>query len=262
MERSRFWGAGTGFTQRIGMTFEPTPWFEGSFRYIGTKGLLGAQEFQGDTYYDRSFGIRIRLQQETDGWPDITLGINDVVGTSIEAGEYIAASKHLGSFDVTAGLGWGRLAGTEMFTNPLTYLSQSFATRSVATSAGQVHFGEFFHGPDMSLFGGVSWATPLEGLSLQAEYSSDTYSLETTDRVFKPSTQFNFGASYNIFENTQIGVAWFYGNTIMGRLSFMLDPGHEQTTRIGSAVLPPNIRTDAEHVAALRQRRWSPTHPF
>ncbi len=33
------WAAGTDFTQRYGFTFQATPWFEGSFRYIANHGV-------------------------------------------------------------------------------------------------------------------------------------------------------------------------------------------------------------------------------
>ena len=124
------WVAATGFTQRYGFSFQALPWLEGSFRYIGTKGLFGAGE-PGNfgEYYDRSFGLRIRLQNETDGWPDITVGANDTVGTGLEGAEYFVASKHLGDFDATLGIGWGRLAGTAMFENPFALLAPSFGVR-------------------------------------------------------------------------------------------------------------------------------------
>ena len=128
------WAAGTGFTQRYGFSFQAMPWFEGSFRDIGTKNLFNAgQVFSGGTYYDRSFGVRIRLQNETDGWPDITVGVNDVIGTGLEGAEYLVASKRLGYLDVSLGMGWGRLASTAMFENPFALILPSFAFRSSPT---------------------------------------------------------------------------------------------------------------------------------
>jgi hypothetical protein len=247
------WAAGTGFTQRYGFSFQALPWLEGNFRYIGTKNLFNAsQDFSGGTYYDRSFGLRIRLQNETDGWPDITMGFDDTVGTGLEAGEYFAASKHLGPFDVTMGLGWGRLAGTAMFENPFALLFHSFSVRQPPTdqtssSGSFLPLGQFFHGPNASLFGGFSWQTPVDGLSFLAEYSSDDYRIEAQQHVFKPAIQVNVGAAYQATQSLQLGAAYMYGKTPMLRASFSIDPKTEPfKRRIGADPLSPHIRSDTE----------------
>jgi hypothetical protein len=246
------WAAGTGFTQRYGFSFQALPWLEGTFRYIGTKDLFGAEVFSGSTYYDRSFGVRIRLQDETGGWPDVTLGLDDTIGTGLESGEYLAASKHLGPVDVTLGLGWGRLAGTGMFENPFALVFHSFFYRQasmglVNTSGSLLPFRQFFHGPDAALFGGLSWQTPVNGLSLLAEYSSDNYRTEAQQHVFKPATQVNVGAAYQVTPAVQLGAAFMYGKTPMLHASFSLDPRTNPfPQRFGAAPVAPHIRTDEE----------------
>jgi hypothetical protein len=247
------WVAATGFTQRYGFSFQALPWLEGSFRYIGTKGLFGAGE-PGNfgEYYDRSFGLRIRLQNETDGWPDITVGANDTVGTGLEGAEYFVASKHLGDFDATLGIGWGRLAGTAMFENPFALLAPSFGVRpppsgNVSTSGSLLPIDQLFHGPNASLFGGFSWKTPIENLSLIAEYSSDSYRLETAQHVFKPATQVNIGASYQATHALQLGTALMYGKALMLRAALTIDPKTDPfDQRFGTAPLPAHIRSDDE----------------
>ncbi|HEY5048985.1 MAG TPA: YjbH domain-containing protein [Rhizomicrobium sp.] len=247
------WTADTGFTQRYGFSFQAFPWLEGTFRYIGTKNLFGAGAyFTGGTYYDRSFGLRIRLQNETGGWPDITMGLDDTIGTGLESGEYFAASKHLGAFDVTVGLGWGRLAGTAMFENPFALVLHSFALRpestgEVSTSGSILPLKQFFHGPNASLFGGFSWQTPIDGLSLLAEYSSDDYRIEAEQHVFKPAIQVNVGASYQATKSLQLGAAFMYGKTPMVRASYSIDPTTEPfAQRFGAAPLAPHLRSDEE----------------
>lgn len=256
------WTADTGFTQRYGFAFQALPWLEGSFRYIGTNNLFNAgRTFSSGTYYDRSFGLRIRLQEETDGWPDITIGFNDTVGTGIEGAEYFAASKHLGAFDVTLGMGWGRLASTAMFENPFALVLSSFAVRPeatglVSTSGSLFPFKSFFHGPNASLFGGFSWQTPIEGLSLLAEYSSDSYRIEAQQHVFKPAIQVNVGASYQATQSLQVGAAFMYGKTPMLRASYTLNPNSDPfPRRFGAAPLAPKIRSDAELARLARSNR-------
>ncbi len=246
------WAAGTGFTQRYGFSFQALPWFEGAFRYIGIVNLFNAgQTFSGGTYYDRQFAARIRLQRETDGWPDITMGFDDTFGTGLEAAEYIVASKHAGALDFTLGIGWGRLAETAMFENPLALLIPSFANRPPPTgnvsTSGKPDFGQYFHGPNASLFGGVAWQTPIDGLALLLEYSSDNYRVEAEQHIFRPATQFNVGASYQVTPSLQIGAAYMYGRTPMLRASLSINPKADPyPQRFGAPPLTPHIRSDDE----------------
>ena len=42
--------------------------------------------------------------------PGVAVGVRDVLGTGVWEGEYVVASKELGRFDLSVGMGWGRLA--------------------------------------------------------------------------------------------------------------------------------------------------------
>ena len=106
-----------GGQSRLTATFQAMPWLSGSFRYNGIQNWnLGGFA----TYYDRGFDVRFRLMEETRRWPQITLGLQDFVGTGIYAAEYIVATKTFsvpsfspanlpGRLKLTAGAGWGRL---------------------------------------------------------------------------------------------------------------------------------------------------------
>jgi hypothetical protein len=260
------WAAGTGFTQRYGFGFQITPWLEGSFHDIGTKDLYNAQNvFEGGTYYDRSFGVRIRLQNETGGLPDISVGANDLIGTGLEAGEYFVATKRIGGFDATLGMGWGRLAGTAMFENPFALVFSSFATRASPTglvsTSGLPDLKQLFHGPNASLFGGMSWQTPIDGLTLLAEYSSDTYTIETQQHVFKPATQVNVGVSYQVTQSIQAGAAFMYGRTPMLRLSATIDPVHEPYERRVGAIPPPAAIRSEDELARIARENLAASEP-
>ncbi|MGH6875904.1 MAG: YjbH domain-containing protein [Rhizomicrobium sp.] len=253
------WAARTRFTQRYGFGFQLTPWLESSFRDIGTINLFDAGHvFEGRTYYDRSFGLRIRLQNETNGWPAITVGADDLIGTGLEDGEYLVASKRLGDLDATLGMGWGRLAGTAMFENPFALVFSGFASRptptGVVSKSGLPDLSELVHGPNASLFGGVAWQTPVPGLTLLAEYSSDTYRIESQQHVFRPATQVNVGVSYQVTPSMQVGAAFMYGRTPMVRLAATLDPIHEPfDRRTGINPVAPVIRSDDQMLRIARK---------
>jgi hypothetical protein len=238
--------------QHYNFSFQALPWLEADFRYSGLSHF--ASDFP--VYYDRSLAIKARLWDETDVFPAVALGINDLVGTGIYSGEYLVASKSLGDFDASLGLGWGRLSSTALFRNPIATLVKSFgAARPIVSTAGGTNFNVFFHGPNASLFGGVIWHTPLDGLSVLAEYSSDAYTLEHTigAHAFTPKNQVNIGASYQVTPNVSLGLDWLYGTSFGANIAFQLDPTTDAyPQRIGDAPLPPlHVRTHDEQQQAL-----------
>ena len=88
----------------------------------------------------------------------MAIGIRDLVGTGLWGAEYIVASKEVGGFDVTLGMGWGRLAGKGDFENPMTWLSNTFSVRDSDTGlGGELSTGDFFSGKEVGLFGGISY---------------------------------------------------------------------------------------------------------
>lgn len=249
-------------TQHYNLGFQALPWLETSFRYSGLQHFDPAYP----VYYDRSFAVKLRLFNEGDYMPAIAVGINDLVGTGVYGGEYLVASKAVGDIDVTLGMGWGRQGSTALFRNPLTYISKSFETRpGFPSAAGSFGTSTFFHGPSVGLFGGVTWKTPLDGLSVSAEYSSDRYTLETSRGNFRPRSQMNFGAAYQLNENASLGLNWLYGDSIGGRFTVTMDPFNDAgSQRLGPPPVQPIIRSDEEQrsgLEALRSGRSSPVRP-
>ena len=249
--------------QHYNVTFQALPWLEAAFRYSALEHF----NIEYPVYYDRSFAVKVRLWDETDIFPSVAIGINDIIGTGVYSGEYIVASKSLGPFDATLGIGWNRLGTTNLFKNPLIHISSSFGEReSLALAApGSANGGSFFHGLYTSLFGGVVWHTPLDRLSLAVEYSSDTYVPERTVGGFTPRGQVNVGASYRALDNITLGLAWLYGTTVNGNIAIALDPGiNPYPQHINDPPLPPaHIRTPAEQrqsLDALLQQRQRPAN--
>ncbi len=114
-------------TKSYSITYQATPWLEGTFRYTGFNRKISS--------YDRNYELKARLLNETTYVPQVAVGIRDLVGTGLWGSEYLVASKKIGNFDVTAGMGWGRLAGNGDFNNPMIHLSDSFS-RSEMVSRG------------------------------------------------------------------------------------------------------------------------------
>ncbi|HEY5346826.1 MAG TPA: YjbH domain-containing protein, partial [Rhizomicrobium sp.] len=242
-------------TQRYNLGFQMLPWLEASFRYSYISHIEGLP-----FVYDRSFGLKVRFWQEGDYIPEVSLGIRDILGTGVYGSEYLVASKSLGDFDVSTGLGWGRLASDDALPNPFGAIIPSFKVRkSAVTGVGGVpDFGQFFHGPNMGVFGGIDWRSPVDGLDFLAEYSSDRYVLETLGGKFHERAPVNVGARYRVSENFSLSAGWFYATSWGLTASFNMDPLHSTgLTRIGPEIPQPAIRTGQQQrhsLAALQAR--------
>ncbi len=158
-------------TNSYAITYQATPWLEGTFRYTG---------FTDTSYtYDRNYEAKLRLWEEDDYLPQVAVGIRDLVGTGLWGSEYVVASKKIDNFDITLGVGWGRLAGDGDFRNPLTFVSDSFEERVKDVGlGGELSSGTFFSGKEAGVFGGISYQVESLPVSLLLEYNPDEYDFE------------------------------------------------------------------------------------
>ena len=91
-----------GRHRQFAITYQATPWLEGTFRYTG---------FDNFFHWDRNYEFKARLWDEDYYLPAVAIGIRDLVGTGVFGSEYVVASRRFGRTDVSLGIGWGRLAG-------------------------------------------------------------------------------------------------------------------------------------------------------
>ncbi|MQQ09554.1 YjbH domain-containing protein [Epibacterium sp. SM1979] len=240
-----------GGTSRYNLTFQALPWLSTSFRYNGIQNL---NLFGFDTYYDRGFDVRVRLWQEGQYRPAVTVGLQDFAGTGIYAGEYIAATKNFdvpglggstGNLKVTAGLGWGRLGSNGAI--------GSIGTRGSfdgGDTGGELSVDQWFRG-DFAPFAGLEWELD-DRWGVKAEYSTDAYELETQQSdVFERKSSLNFGVEYQKSPQLRLGAYYLYGSEIGVNAQIQLNPRHPpQQLRI-PAPLPVVPRsqwaTEPEH---------------
>jgi hypothetical protein len=237
----------TGFGPflRTTLTYQILPWMQGSFRYTGTRGLTIGRFGPADTYYDRSFDLRVRLMREGRWQPSVVVGLQDFIGTGTFAAEYLVATKHLTPrIKVTGGVGWGRLGTVD----PIF----SFGTRPAPATptGGTVNFN-WFRGP-AALFGGIEWQ-PTDRLGLKVEYSSDDYSFEETNGApFGRRSQLNFGAEYAVTTGIRAGLYYLYGS----RIGFNVSVALNTRERAGGDTL---VSQPAAPVALRPSRSASPS---
>ena len=167
-------------TNSYALSYQITPWLEGTFRYTGYNDWF---------FWDRNYEAKVRLWQERDYLPQVAVGIRDLVGTGFAGSEYIVASKVVGGFDFTLGLGWGRLAGKGSFDNPFIQLSESFATRpEFSGRGGELSSGTFFSGSKVGLFGGLKYKSSSLPISLILEHNPDHYGRDVSLGADRPQS--------------------------------------------------------------------------
>ena len=201
------------------------PWMEGVFRTTQiTNEPYGPNGFGGhQSYRDRGFDLRFRLWQEGPTVPDITMGMTDVAQFGRFDEEYFVGTKRVSSdLDVTLGLGWGQLASDAMLPNPLKYLSSHFAHRHPINTAGGFRT-DFFTGPNMSLFGGFEYKTPVDGLIFKLDFNPNDFRNDAFNEIekIKPAGPIDAGFVYRPFPaGPEISLAMERENALMLRVGF------------------------------------------
>lgn len=206
---------------RYFITVQGLPWLEATLRYTSVSNrFYGPQDFSGtQSYKDRGIDVKMRLVKGDAAWPNIAVGLRDIAGTGLFGSEYLVADQSFGDFDVSLGMGWGNMGTQNHFGNPLGLLSKKFKVRPDGyTSGGGTLSTDFFRGP-VSLFGGVSWQTPLEGLRLKLEYDPNDYQHEPLDNDLKQSVPVNVGFDYKPWDWLQVGAAFERGERLMLRFA-------------------------------------------
>lgn len=227
---------------RTALSFQITPRLTGSFRYS----YIGA----GLTY-DRSFALQYRFLDEGRYTPALAIGLNDMVGTSLYAGEYLVATKTVGpSLRFSAGIGWGRLGSYNGFTNPLGAISGAFETRPPRSAGrgGEFEVNQWFRG-DAAFFGGVEWQAT-DRLRLVAEYSSDAYT-RTAGQTFDRATPFNFGLSWQATPRWTLDARYMYGSEIGFQATFALNPKERPHFGNNYDPAPPPVRVRGQEALAV-----------
>lgn len=212
-----FMGSGTVYGGAL--TFQMLPKLETSVHFM----TLSDWTAPGESFFVQNLDLKYQILAETSAMPSLAIGSRGFLSNGPLSSEYIVASKNAGyGLTVTGGLGWGRLGSYE----PIT----SFGTRPAIDSA--MGFDHLFSG-DVALFGGVEWDTPVKGLSLKAEYSSDAYAGEQVFGDFERASPFNYGIEYEPIRGISIGGYYNYGTDIGFRVTISGNPNRP--------IVPPDL---------------------
>ncbi|RUO37118.1 YjbH domain-containing protein [Aliidiomarina taiwanensis] len=190
--------------RRYSATLQVMPWLEATGFYVRMPHRLysGSPGFSGNNIYtDKGFDIKLRLLEERDYWPELAVGLSDFAGTGHFSSEYLVASKRIGAFDLSLGLGFGRLGTKDNVPNPFCEVSDSFCHRTGTTSdmGGTPEVGDWFNGP-AALFGGVEYQTHIDGLRIKLEYEGNDYSQDRAGIDINPNSPINVGLMFRPYK--------------------------------------------------------------
>jgi len=206
--------------RRTSLTAQILPRLSASFRY-SAHGRNG-NEAGGYSNHDRSFDLRFRAVDEGQYMPAFAIGLNDFIGTGWYTGEYVVGTKNIGPVEVTAGLGFGRLATYGGFDSPLGQIDQSFKTRAGRDFGvgGELEATEWFQG-DTAAFGGLAWHLG-KGFTAKFEYSSDRYNREKS--YLEHQTPWNYGLTWNSGKGYFLQSSFLHGDKIALSAHLVMDP--------------------------------------
>jgi|GEM_PF-2428096 len=194
-----------------GFAGTPLPFLEGNFHMTQIDGIAGFSDSDGyGDYKDKSLNFKLLLQEEQKFLPSVVFGGDDIWGTALYTSKYIAMSKKIGYFDLTAGYAKGRLAGQ--------VVSQS-GVNSESTNNTAFAFMRDLDWGGGEIFGSaVINVTPT--LSIMTEYSPIDYSKDKINPFLNgshydlPDSKINYGAKYALSNNSTLNLSFQRGNQI------------------------------------------------
>ncbi len=164
--------------------------------------------------------FKLRLLDETASRPAIAVGLDSAFGDKRMASEYLTFSKRYKNFDFTGGMAWGRLGSKGHIKNPLRAISDHFGNeRDYNSFLESQDTNDWFTGEEIGFFGGVEYFSPIEGLSIKADYGANDYIGEQGIDYFDAPDPWSLSLNYKPLDNIDISAGTIGGETFMARLS-------------------------------------------
>lgn len=242
--------------RRYSVGLQVLPWMEANAFYVQFPNRLysNVPGFSGDTILtDKGFDVKFRLWQESYWLPEFSAGLRDFAGTGIFDGEYLVANKRFGAFDVSLGLGFGRLGTRDQVSNPFCEISDDYCTRPGGFSGrgGSFEYDQWFKGTT-SLFGGVEWQTPWQPLRVKLEYDGNDYSTDRAGVPIEPRTPWNVGVNYRVTDWFDVQASYERGDTLMFNFTLSTNFNTMKPTRVE----PRKVEPAAPYAESLDDVNW------
>ena len=239
-----------GRNKQFAITYQAAPWLEGTFRYSGW--------YDQKVYtWDRNYEFKARLWDEYDYVPAVAVGIRDLVGTGVFGSEYLVATKGFGATDVSLGIGWGRLAGEGDFSNPLRLVSDRFDMRNADTGlGGELSLDNFFSGPEVGIFGGISHKFQNLPLTAIAEYNPDQYDFDVLRGGTRPKSPVSLGVAWNALPGVDITASYQHMEEVGLAFRFSLDSSAEPPRREPNQFISSYYLSQEQLPQQISKKRW------
>lgn len=164
--------------------------------------------------------VKLRLLAEGPYHPEIAVGWLGAVGHKRMAGEYLVASRRYENWDVSGGLGWGRLGSARQIGNPLGVFGSHFKKKRGLDGEEPNSPQDWFTGGDIGLFAGLEYTAPwINGLSFSAEWGADRYVAEKAAFDFDAPAPWALGVHYSPRPWIDFSTALVGGEKIMAALT-------------------------------------------
>ncbi|MDB3900558.1 YjbH domain-containing protein [Luminiphilus sp.] len=237
-----------GRHRQFAITYQATPWLEGTFRYTGYSDYF---------FWDRNYEFKARLWEEELYLPQVAVGIRDIVGTGNFGSEYLVASKQIGRTDITLGVGWGRLAGSGLVSNPLAQIDDRFETRDQFTGqGGEFSLGQFFSGNEIGVFGGVSHKLTSFPVIAMLEYNPDRYDSDFRNGVPRPASPWSAGLTWDALPGVAVTASYQHQEEVGLAFRFSLDSSAEPPRRAPNEFISSYYLSQADLPPQINKNRW------
>lgn len=242
--------------RRYNASIQILPWLETTGFYVQAPNRLYSPYpgFSGDTYYtDKGFDVKVRLWQESNYIPEIAVGLSDFAGTGLFSSEYIVANKRWGPFDLSFGVGFGRLGTRDSFPNIFCEITDRFCERETGYGGmgGKPEISKWFRG-DAAFFGGVEYQTPFTGVRLKVEYEGNDYSKDRAGINIEPRNPLNVALLYRPSNWFDVQLGFERGDIFTVSFNLRTNLGTISPTR----VVPEKVAAATVPEVSLADVRW------
>ena len=213
------------------LTISPFDWMEASYFYYRPRDLYWVGPLTKGQYLDKGFSIK--FNHELSENLALAIGLSDFSGTGFFTREYIVGTFIQDGFKITTGLGFGKFADHNSFTNPFKLIKSSFKSRPKQSSnynlGGSPSYDQWFKGNASLLFGAEFFLSGrFKNTSLKIDYDPfdyiNSFSVNRQPganiNLRKKDSNINFGFNHSVNKSLNLGIYFIKGNTLNFTFSF------------------------------------------
>ena len=213
------------------LTISPFNWLEASYFYYRPRDLYWAGPSSKGKYLDKGFSVKFNYELSKN--LVFAVGLSDFSGTGFFTREYVVGTFFQDGLKITTGIGFGKFADQNNFTNPFGVIKTSFKERPINSSnfnlGGSPSYDQWFRGNASLLFGAEFFLSgKFKDTSFKIDYDPFDYisSFSVNDtfgsdiELRKKDSNINFGFHHPVNESLNLGIYFIKGNTLNFTFSF------------------------------------------